>query len=69
MTKDEIIAELITALEFYADGRFIRAYIPEYLEHAMMVGDSSSRYIETICERGAIARMALNKVRQLEANE
>lgn len=49
------------ALQFYASGKHIKKYIPEYLKYAMM-SENSSRYEEEIVDRGEVAREALKNV-------
>lgn len=53
------------ALQFYASGKHIKKYIPEYLKYAMM-SENSSRYEEEIVDRGEVAREALKNVGEIK---
>lgn len=66
--KNNIIESLVDALNFYASGKHIKKYIPDYLKHAMM-SNNSSRYEEMVVDRGTVAKNALLAVRDYIDNK
>lgn len=52
------------ALRFYASGKHIKLYIPDYLQHAMMP-ENSIRYVEEVVDRGEVATKALKEASKI----